>query len=88
MEVRSGTQSRNLESVTEEESVKESCLLACSACFLIQSKTTLLEQARPQWSELPTSISNQESSPQTNITKPPPQLMFPLPRSLGKGLVG
>jgi hypothetical protein len=46
-EVRAGTQDRNLEAGTEAEATEEHCLLACSACFLIQHRTTYLGVTPP-----------------------------------------
>jgi hypothetical protein len=41
----------NLEAGADAEAVERCCLLACSACFLIELRTTSPGMAPPQWAD-------------------------------------
>jgi len=45
------TQGRKLEAAMDAEAMEECCLLACSACFLIEPRTTSPGWHHPQWAE-------------------------------------
>lgn len=55
---------QNLEAGTETETIKEFCLFACSACFLIQPRTTCQGVVAPMWARW-SYINPQENTSQT-----------------------
>jgi hypothetical protein len=68
LSITEGCQGRNLKAGADAEAMEEYCLLACSACFLIQSRTTSLVMTLVTVKYPPPPINQQSRNCHTSLS--------------------